>query len=173
MTKQERAKLATIVNQIIADLLHRGHRITTSQIVSEVHRVAPDLVEHVADQLINAALSSMANQQLKRASRNERDEMHISLFGNREPGLTIPKSIALPSPKGAREMVWVATTSATISELDQYLDFLAKGIKADQRKYQQVRTFRDNVVEMADTDDPDTPIRDMLEGLRASRARAV
>lgn len=173
MTKHERAKLATIVSRIVAHQLMSGQRVTTSQIVAEVRNIAPDLVDEVKDRLIDAALSSMANQQLKRASKNEREEMEVTLFGNREPGLSIPKSIALPSPEGAREMIWVATTNATVAELDQYLGFLSKGIKADQRKYQQVRTFRDRVMEVADTDDPDVPIREMLEGLRARQARAV
>lgn len=167
MTKQERAKLSYIVSQVIAEHLIRGERITTAQIVAEVRFRAPHLVEEVMDQLINAALAGMANQHLKRASKEERQDMQVNLFANQALGLSIPKSIALPSPDGAREMIWVSTTNATIAELDQYLDFLANGIKADQRKYQQVRTFRDHVMEVADTDDQDTPIRDMLVGLRA------
>lgn len=167
MTKQERAKLSYIVSQVIAEHLLRGERITTGQIVAEVRKRVPHLVEEVMDQLINAALAGMVNQHLKRASKEEREDMRVNLFGNQALGLSIPKSIALPSPGGAREMIWVSTTNATISELDQYLGFLASGIKADQRRYQQIKTFRDHVMDLADTDDQDTPIRDMLVGLRA------
>lgn len=174
MTKRERAKLRAAVLAMIRQVYDENEgRAYPTQVVDRMYQDHGDLIAQSADRLIRAQMLSMINAAFKQGDKAERAEMQVDLFGNREPSLTIPKSIALPSPDGGREMLWVATTKATVAEIDQYIAFLAYGIEADQKKREQLLVFRDRVMELADTDDMDTPIRDMLEGLRARQARAI
>lgn len=174
MTKKERARLRAKIFEMIRTIYgENAGRATPSQVMDRLFYEYPELIDQYGDQLVRSGLSSMINSAFKRADKNEREEMQLNLFGNREPALIIPKSIALPSNDGSREMTWVATTNATVAELDRYISFLAYGIDADQKKHDQLQVFRDRIMELADTDDMDTPIREMLEGLRAKQARAI
>ncbi|PJN94849.1 hypothetical protein CNY89_12035 [Amaricoccus sp. HAR-UPW-R2A-40] len=174
MTKRERAKLrAALMGAIQRTYAENGGRATPSQIIEVMFREHPTLIDEAADRLVRASLLSMVNRAFKSADKADRDEMQIDLFGNREPGLVIPKSIAIPSSGGCREMQWIATASATVAEIDQYIEVLDKGIEADSRKREQLTIFRERIMELSDTDDLDTPIVDMLESLRArKRGRA-
>lgn len=174
MTKRERAKLrAALLGVIERTYAENGGRATPSQIIDAMYRGHPALIDEAAARLVRASLQAMVNKAFKSADKANRAEMQIDLFGNREPGLMIPKSIAIPLPGGCREMQWIATASATVAEIDQYIELLDKGIEADSRKREQLTIFRERIMELADTDDLDTPIVDMLESLRArKRGRA-
>lgn len=174
MTRQEQAKLATVVRDAINRSydLHEG-RSTTSHIVEMLLMEHPVLIGEYAESLAKAGLTAMVNGQIKTANKSESEQMQANLFGNREPGLLIPKSIAVPSPDGSREVVWVQTTKATLGEIDQYIKHLNASIRADQAKRSQLEVFRDRVAELTGGDDLDTPISELLSGIRAHSARAV
>lgn len=174
MTKQERAKLRTVVAATVRNMQQEGNgRAVTSAIVAELWHIHADTIEAYRDRLISAALAAEVNSCLKRGNKAENEEIQFNLFGNSAPGLTVPKSIAVPSPDGTRELVWVQIQRSTLSEIDSYIDMLAQGISADQSRLKKITVFREQVAELTGGDDMDTPISELLEGLRAKTARAV
>lgn len=169
MTKQERAKLQAEVSRLIAGYLTAGDRVTTPQLRDEVFEMFPELIDQEAKRLASQSVSNMIRKILKTASRQESNDLQVSLFGNSEIAVEVPKCIAVPSGDGAREMTWTSIADASLTEIDAYVQFLRKGAKADFHKAKLLDVFRDKVVDLAGDDDLDAPIRDLLQGFRAEK----
>ncbi|MBM1817160.1 hypothetical protein [Pseudosulfitobacter pseudonitzschiae] len=171
MTKKERAKLRREMSKLIAAYLQDGERVTTAQICEITIDRFPDLIAEAREQLLKTALTNMARTLLKEASKAERDEMEVNLFGNIMSSVTIPRCIALPQPD-SREMVWTSVLKASLAEIDIYIKYLNSGAIADMAKASKLKTFRDLVADMSLDDDLDMPIEALLQGLREQESRA-
>lgn len=170
MTKHERAKLRQAMNAIIADLIEQGHRLTTGQICELMYENCPDLVEESGKKLVNASLANMARSLLKKASKEQDEEMELSFFGNELNDLKIQRCIALPPNPGEREMIWVSTLKATRAELVAYAHHLQAGAAADLVKAKKLLAFERAVGSIAISDDLDVPIEELIQGLREKQA---
>lgn len=167
MTKRERARLRGEMSKIIAANVAEGNRLTTSQVCEMMIESFPHLVDDAAERLIRQSLQNMARELFKEAGRSDGEDIQVSLFGNEVQDLRIQKCIAIPAKDGSKEMVWVSTLKATRAEIKAYVRYLRGSAEADMEKAKKLAHFEDMIGQIAISDDLDTPIEELLQGLQA------
>lgn len=171
MTKLERAKLRSALKGLLNEMLQAGGRTTTTAVYEEAVERFPDLIHLEAERLARSAIITVVRGLLKETMKQEdQPEIRVGLFSDLQDNLTVPKCVAMPSPDGSREMVWVPTLKATLAELKAYVAYLKAGAAADMEKADRVVEFKDFVEDMIHDADPDVPIEDLL---RQAQAKAV
>ena len=170
MTKKERLKLRAAMSGIIAEHVLTGERLTTGQVFEMTVVRFPDLIDEAKERLLRKSLVDMARSLLKEAGKQDQEEMQVNLFGNSLPELKIPKCIALPPEPGSREMIWTSIMKATLAEIEQYTKFLSDGAHADLAKARKLEAFHTYVMSVSPSDDVDTPIEELLQGLKGREA---
>lgn len=173
MTKHERAKLRSEMRRIMEAVRSSGGRFTVAQVYERMVDEIPDMMEEAKETLFRLAMNGLIRKLFKEMMRAD-DEIgeviQLSLFGNSAPRLEVPRYIALVDPEGGGEMIWVPTLSATLNEVTAHIRYLQTSIKADSAKMKKLTVFRDHVVNIAASDDLDTPINELLCGLQEARA---
>ena len=173
MTKHERAKLLSAMRGLITSMLASGERVTTSDIYSRAVIEMPEQIEDAKERLFRQSMTNIARGILKEAMKDKEDGsemMQVSLFGNIDRGLQVPRCIALPSPDGGREMIWTRTLDATVSELNLHIDYLRNSAAADVAKAKKLSSFLTQVTNLVGADDLDTPISILMQGLSEKTA---
>lgn len=161
MTKQQRAKLRSIVAEIAHELRGRG-AMTTKALIEEVIDRHGDLVEDAKEILIKEALAGWARKALK----SSRDELKSPQFALpiELANIKLPAAIAIPDYDEDEDApLWLPTEEATFEHLEAHLKMLRGSIAADMRKLKSIEQLHGYLAPIMADERRDEPIGRVLQ----------
>lgn len=173
MSPQEQVKLRTRIRELVKERVSRGEKYSSADLVDEVMRSFPDLVENAKDMLFREAVGKWSRAYIKseaEAFKSAQFELPTQISH-----LKLPASISLPPApimegeegQSGSEVMWSPIETATFAELEAHIRLLQNNVSAAYSSLSQLRALYQFLRPHMENGHRSDPIGPMLAALAA------